>query len=299
MASSEIRKMSLTLSIMLYLNQYLDLHCYHYIGGKMKVLFLSVVILYGLVGFIKGDTRCRAVNGYCQFTSTRCDGTYSPGMCNGPANRQCCRPSANADRNCAARGGTCKYGTCTGGNFIPNLCPGPADRRCCVGLRPPPRGDARCTSRQGRCQPRSNRCSPGGYVSGLCTGSNVCCMGRQFQRCELVRALRARNMPGNLADWMCLAYHESRFRTYAVGRPNSNGSQDWGLYQVNDNYWCKSNRNGRSNNCGLYCWDVLKADITDSTNCAKIVYRAQGFRAWSAWRNQCRGRDLSAYVRGC
>lgn len=61
--------------------------------------------------------------------------------------------------------------------------------------------------------------------------------GKVFSRCELVRQLRSwgSTMP---ATWTCIANFESGYNTAAIGGPNTNGTYDHGIWQINDNYWC-------------------------------------------------------------
>lgn len=50
---------------------------------------------------------------------------------------------------------------------------------------------------------------------------------------------------------MCLIRSESNFNSTAVGGPNQNGSFDYGLFQINENYWCGDG--GLSNDCNIPC----------------------------------------------
>jgi len=54
-----------------------------------------------------------------------------------------------------------------------------------------------------------------------------------------------------LCAGICLIYWESRYDTEAVGRLNSDGSLDHGLFQINDRYWCKEGVIDGA--CGLDC----------------------------------------------
>ncbi|XP_037915727.1 lysozyme-like [Hermetia illucens] len=114
--------------------------------------------------------------------------------------------------------------------------------------------------------------------------------GRRFERCELARILHNRyGFPRNqLADWICLVEWESSFRTDAVGPPNGDGSRDWGLFQINDRYWCQSANYGNSHNiCGVSCERLLSDDITTAVNCVRKIYAAHGFSGWNAWTQHC------------
>lgn len=109
---------------------------------------------------------------------------------------------------------------------------------------------------------------------------------RTFDRCSLARELYySHGVPWDELDkWTCIAEHESSFRTWVVGPPNGDGSSDYGLFQVNDLYWCQP-PNGRFsyNACYLSCNSLLTDDITDSVNCARKVKNEQGWGAWAVW----------------
>lgn len=94
-----------------------------------------------------------------------------------------------------------------------------------------------------------------------------------------------------LARWVCIAEHESSYRTWVVGPANSDGSRDHGIFQINDRYWCLPSDGGRSSNgCQVNC-DALRTDhINRAVRCAQKVKREQGWDAWSVYRPHCSGR---------
>ncbi|XP_055062747.1 lysozyme C [Misgurnus anguillicaudatus] len=125
-----------------------------------------------------------------------------------------------------------------------------------------------------------------------------------FERCELARALKAYGMDVDtgvsLADWVCLTNSESSYNTQAINH-NTDGSTDYGIFQINSRYWCYDGRTpGRtSNGCKINCSDLLSDGISLSVNCAKIIARQQGISAWYGWINKCKDRDLNPYIAGC
>ncbi|XP_077185471.1 lysozyme C, milk isozyme-like [Paroedura picta] len=125
-----------------------------------------------------------------------------------------------------------------------------------------------------------------------------------LQRCQLVRILRNAGMDGfhgySLANWICLADHESGYDTSAVGPPNWDGSRDYGIFQINSRWWCSNGEGRTADGCHTSCSSFLNNDISDDIACAKrIVQDPNGIGAWVAWRRYCKGRDLSQYVAGC
>ncbi|KAJ8719037.1 hypothetical protein PYW07_016593 [Mythimna separata] len=118
--------------------------------------------------------------------------------------------------------------------------------------------------------------------------------GKTLSECELVRELRKHGFPENqLKDWVCLVNAESSRRTNVVGPPNSDGSHDYGLFQINDRYWCSAtDKPGKG--CNVRCKDLLLDDISKQAQCAKTVFGVHGFEAWYGWANKCKGRPLPA-----
>ncbi|XP_047507076.1 lysozyme-like [Pieris napi] len=110
-----------------------------------------------------------------------------------------------------------------------------------------------------------------------------------FTRCQLVHELRNQGFPENkLRDWVCLVENESSRNTAKVGRVNKNGSRDYGLFQINDKYWC-SNTNTAGKDCNVTCAQVTTDDITKAATCAKKIFKRHGFNAWYGWKNHCQG----------
>ncbi|XP_038293756.1 lysozyme C, milk isozyme-like isoform X1 [Canis lupus familiaris] len=78
-----------------------------------------------------------------------------------------------------------------------------------------------------------------------------------FSKCELARKLKSMGMDGfhgySLANWVCMAEYESNFNTQAFNGRNSNGSSDYGIFQLNSKWWCKSNSHSSANACNIMC----------------------------------------------
>lgn len=70
---------------------------------------------------------------------------------------------------------------------------------------------------------------------------------------------------------VAIARAESGFRSDAVSPPNSNGTIDRGLFQINSVHQYDANK--------------LISDATYNTQCAKKIYDSQGLRAWSTYNS--------------
>ncbi|XP_077292783.1 lysozyme-like [Arctopsyche grandis] len=115
-----------------------------------------------------------------------------------------------------------------------------------------------------------------------------------FTRCELTEELKKQGFPEHqIRDWVCLVESESTRNSTAKGGPNWDGSYDWGLFQINDYYWCKVGYPGGV--CKISCESLLSDDISTSTKCVKTIYGIHGFDAWYGWKYRCQGNlpDLS------
>ncbi|CAH2232673.1 lysozyme-like [Pararge aegeria] len=122
------------------------------------------------------------------------------------------------------------------------------------------------------------------------------CESKTFKRCELVRELRSQGFPENkLRDWVCLVESESSGNSNKVSKENKNGSRDYGLFQINDKYWC-SHTSTAGKDCNVTCAELITDDITKAAKCAKKVFKRHGFNAWYGWKNRCQGTlpDISS-----
>ncbi|KAI1905163.1 hypothetical protein AGOR_G00013310 [Albula goreensis] len=131
----------------------------------------------------------------------------------------------------------------------------------------------------------------------------VATSAKVFDRCELARRLKAAGMDGyhgvSLGDWVCLAKWESDYNTDAINH-NSDGSTDYGIFQINSRWWCSNGVTYSSNACHIPCSSLLSPDISTAITCAKRVVRdPNGVGAWVAWRRHCQGQDVRRYIDGC
>merc|ERR1711981_1058321 len=127
---------------------------------------------------------------------------------------------------------------------------------------------------------------------------------KTFNHCDLATQLLGYGgsfTKSNIGDWICLTKYESSWTTSAKGGPNYNDSWDYGLFQINDYYWCYGDNSQaqKYNDCNINCSKLLDDNIDDDSACAQIIYKRHGFDAWYGWINNCKGTDTSSYVADC
>lgn len=124
--------------------------------------------------------------------------------------------------------------------------------------------------------------------------------GKVYQACELANELLYKHhiAADQIATWVCIAKHESRFNTSAINR----GSGDYGLFQISQLYWCGKNSRGKA--CDLACSELLDENIYDDVKCMMRIYdehtrlQGDGFKAWTVYERHCKG-DVSSYINDC
>ncbi|XP_055619622.1 lysozyme-like [Toxorhynchites rutilus septentrionalis] len=117
---------------------------------------------------------------------------------------------------------------------------------------------------------------------------------KKFDKCSLAKALLSQGFSKNdLRNWVCLVQNESGMDTTKKNN-NRNGSTDWGLFQINDRYWCDPQDKNKktSNECKVKCVDLLSDNIAPASTCAKKIFKRHGFKAWYGWINKCQGKPL-------
>lgn len=122
-----------------------------------------------------------------------------------------------------------------------------------------------------------------------------------FKRCELAREmLRLGITRTEIATWCCIAQFESKFNTSAVGQLNGNWSNDYGLFQVSDRYWCQSRETRQSANlCQVKCQSLLTDNIAEAVKCAQYVKNRQGWQAWAAYNGRCKKLKTLPSIEEC
>ncbi|XP_058456245.1 lysozyme-like [Malaya genurostris] len=121
---------------------------------------------------------------------------------------------------------------------------------------------------------------------------------KTFGECELARLLRTKYGfdRSKVNNFVCLAKAESGLRTTATNK-NKNGSTDYGLFQINNNYWCSTpGFQSAGNDCRIACSAFLTDDISQAVTCANKIYARHGYSAWYGWKAKCKNgvKDLSS-----
>ncbi|XP_050360419.1 uncharacterized protein LOC126780198 [Nymphalis io] len=119
---------------------------------------------------------------------------------------------------------------------------------------------------------------------------------RIYERCELARDLLKIGVKrDDVATWVCIAFHESRFDT-AARNPHSG---DHGLLQISELYWC-----GPGKACGVPCSAFRNEDIYDDVQCALRIHeehtrlQGNGFLAWVVYPHHCK-HNAKKYIVDC
>lgn len=111
--------------------------------------------------------------------------------------------------------------------------------------------------------------------------------GHRVLNCRtLAREMYALGVPiDQLARWTYLAEIKSSYQTDAVSIKDANGYRYYGLFQMSDQYFCKSSDHPDAPNiCNVRCDDLLSDDISAAVKCAQLVHSKEGFKPW--------GRDI-------
>ncbi|KAK7086826.1 hypothetical protein SK128_021091 [Halocaridina rubra] len=121
-----------------------------------------------------------------------------------------------------------------------------------------------------------------------------------YSKCGLAQELEnVYRLPrSEIKNWVCIAEFESSFNTQAINTHTVDGSTDYGIFQINNRYWCKDSYGG-SNGCRVDCSALLSNSISASLTCARKIEREQGLSAWVAYVQRCQNRDLNQYMAEC
>uniref|UniRef100_A0A3B1K0M9 lysozyme n=1 Tax=Astyanax mexicanus TaxID=7994 RepID=A0A3B1K0M9_ASTMX len=96
---------------------------------------------------------------------------------------------------------------------------------------------------------------------------------------------------------VCMAFAESSYDTQATHFNPSDGSTDYGIFQINSRYWCSDGKFPGKKECPFTCNQLFS--LQNSIACAKIVVQKRTMTAWDGWKAKCRGQNVSKYIAGC
>ncbi|XP_039086305.1 lysozyme-like protein 4 isoform X1 [Hyaena hyaena] len=101
----------------------------------------------------------------------------------------------------------------------------------------------------------------------------------------------------SLANWVCLAYFESKFNPTAVYENFQRDYTGYGLFQIPNRDWCDTG----GNRCHVSCSALLNPDLKKTIECVKkIVKEKDGMGAWPSWSLNCQYSDtLMRWLDGC
>ncbi|XP_026464249.1 lysozyme-like [Ctenocephalides felis] len=89
---------------------------------------------------------------------------------------------------------------------------------------------------------------------------------------------------------VCLVESESAGNTSALGILNGRGKFYHGLFQINEEYWCRKGNPGGG--CNVTCESLTDEDISMAAACALKIYNRHGFRQWAGWKVRCEGKSI-------
>jgi lysozyme C len=100
--------------------------------------------------------------------------------------------------------------------------------------------------------------------------------------CQVATYLKNAGFPQtNVPTMVCISKYESSFNCDAIN-VNTDGSGDYGLFQINSYYWCSGDPLSKYNQCGVSCTSVY--DCQANAKCAYTVWKQQGYNAWYGYK---------------
>lgn len=123
--------------------------------------------------------------------------------------------------------------------------------------------------------------------------------GKAYSRCDLAKELRYKfNMPmETVHTWLCIAQQQSSMSTSKVSGFDNEGFRSFGIFQINEKYWCSSQVPGKG--CNVRCEDLIDNDISNDIECTKTIFNehqrihGNGFQAWKSYEPYCKNAQLA------
>lgn len=88
-----------------------------------------------------------------------------------------------------------------------------------------------------------------------------------------------------------------RYNTLAVSKPNTDKSIDYGIFQINNRWWCDRGSKG----CGVTCQTLMR-DMGQVAKCVKAIYaetkrlKGDGYKAWTTYK-YC--KNAASFTKDC
>ncbi|XP_048459078.1 lysozyme C-1/C-2-like [Rhincodon typus] len=128
-----------------------------------------------------------------------------------------------------------------------------------------------------------------------------------LSRCQVVKAIKDSILTKfthySVADWVCLAYHESQYNAMEIGHETRNGkiwASEYGIFQISSKWWCDDGRTPNSENgCGIACNELLSNNLKPDIECAAKIVAKNGMEAWSSWVENCKDKWINYYTYLC
>ncbi len=101
-------------------------------------------------------------------------------------------------------------------------------------------------------------------------------------QCQVASYLRNAGFPeSSIGTMVCISFYESSYNCDATNK-NTDGSTDYGLFQINSYYWCSGDPKSKYNECGTSCTSLFNCQ--SNSNCAYKVWKQQGYNAWYGYK---------------
>jgi lysozyme C len=133
-----------------------------------------------------------------------------------------------------------------------------------------------------------NNCNYNNINSINRVNSDNSIFNKQFLRsnyqtdCQIASYLKKSGFPDyTIPTMVCISKYESSYNCDATNK-NTDGSTDYGLFQINSYYWCSGDTLSKYNECKIACSSLFNCQY--NTNCAYIVWKQQGFTAWYGYQ---------------
>lgn len=86
-----------------------------------------------------------------------------------------------------------------------------------------------------------------------------------------------------------------------INKFNNDGSHDYGLFQVNNRWWCsaKDSPAPNQNLCKVQC-DTLLGNLDATAKCVKTMYE-KSHNTWQPWATYpyCQKMNMNQFTNGC